>query len=239
MSVLRRAVPEFEPVDRPIATSKTVLVPGDLGGTPAIAKHTVDTADIWRDNLDRESRALAALDGGIPIVQAPRLLRYLPAELLLIMERVEGEPLALQRYAEGTLPPPVLRDLVHQLNALAAIDTPSGLPSVDYVARIERYQATYKILTPDDSKRMLRLASELGPPRSFGHGDLLPSNCLVSADCIKSRVRIIDWEFAGTYLPCYTTRCYGSPSVPTRLPAISSSEMFLVRASSPALGSIA
>jgi len=68
---------------------------------------------------------------------------------------------------------------------------------LDYPERIERYHAR-GFLTESDAASLRTLLSQCDRGWDFNHGDLLPSNLLMTPD---GRCAPLDWEFGGLFLP--------------------------------------
>ncbi|MGF6888564.1 aminoglycoside phosphotransferase (APT) family kinase protein [Nocardia sp. GAS34] len=55
------------------------------------------------------------------------------------------------------------------------------------------------LLTEHDRAALLQLLPAAGAADQFNHADLLPTNLML----LESVATVIDWEFAGLYLPGY------------------------------------
>jgi len=195
--------PAFVPDDTQpiIRTGKTALVAGTVDRAPAIAKQLTDTAELWRGHFRQEIAAYQIFTATPPPFRVPRLLFTDPdSAALLIVERIDGPPLATARYPAAAL------DAASRRSVLEAAQLtrrwrppPASFPAAEYPERIARYQRRHHVLTDSAAAKLRDALASRTWPREFGHGDLLLANCLRVGDGCA----LIDWEYAGLYLPGY------------------------------------
>ncbi|MGH9148167.1 MAG: phosphotransferase [Vicinamibacterales bacterium] len=124
----------------------------------------------------------------------PRPVDYLPDLGILVMERVEGFPLAEHNHIE----PMVLDDVVRLLVSLHESSATSGLvrSSKGIVKSVQRKAGHAAMLAPELSESFHRAADALGACRVedrelvASHGDFSPRNLVLGRD----RLALIDWD---------------------------------------------
>ncbi len=204
-------------------TGKSLLVTGTYQDAPAVAKLLTNTAPLWRGKFAAELHAYQVFAEHPPPVPVPRLLASDAGAGLLVLERISGRPAAAERHPSRPLPPGDLDAVLGAAGAVAGWVPPAGAfgPVFDYPDRFARYgPAGHGLLTAADVGRLTAVYNTLrdaphdeaaakaevlaGGPRglrgwAFAHGDALLGNfLLIGAGCV-----LVDWEFAGLYLPGY------------------------------------
>jgi hypothetical protein len=177
---------------------KSILAAGHTGEQSVVVKILADTAPLWKARQRHEIEVYQIFATHALPVRAPRLL-WTDGHNILVLEQIEGIPLATGRYPERVL----VSDEIHAALALVGAladwqPVPAGFTSVfDYPSRIARYHAAGWF---DDTDRAAldRLVSRCGPPRQLCHGDPLPDNMLITAE---GEWVLLDWEFTGLFLP--------------------------------------
>jgi hypothetical protein len=183
-------------------TSKTLIVAGTCAGTPAVAKILTTGEGFWREKFAQEAAAYRAFADRTPPTRVPRLLAGGSEGGIMILQRVPGEQLHADRYPPA-LPLPRVRAAVETLGRLAAWNPAPGTftQAWDYPERLDRYRA-HGILDHDDHQALTRLLEQAGAEQHFAHGDPLPANIIINPHKDTTPdVTLVDWEFAGYYLP--------------------------------------
>ncbi|MGW1073131.1 phosphotransferase [Streptomyces sp. NPDC002537] len=158
----------------------------------------------WREKFAREAAAYHAFARSTPPVHLPRLLGADAQAGIVILERMPGQPLHTERCPPVPLQPSRVRAAVDTVGRLAHWrPAPGAFTQVwDYPQRFQRYHG-YGLLDTDDHRALAHLLDTAGADRHFAHGDPLPANILINTrpDERRHDVSLIDWEFAGYYLP--------------------------------------
>jgi aminoglycoside phosphotransferase (APT) family kinase protein len=199
---LQLACPEFQASSILARTGKCLLIRGTLAGIAAVAKCLVEPDAYWSTHFAKEIRWYRLFTQHTPPVAIPRLLFADEALGLSVLEFLEGQPLCRTRYATQPLPPRQIDTLVTELSRLHSWRVPQ-LPSsselvADYREKFRSYADRGFLSAADCSDLMQLLGRDQSDPE-FNHGDLLLSNCLA----LGAGLALIDWEFAGYYLPGY------------------------------------
>lgn len=198
---VQRICPEFTPTQLLRRSGRSVLLAGTAGRMPAIAKCLVDHSPAWVERFRHEISAYRAFVRHRPPARVPRLVAADPESCTLLMERMPGRVAALQRQP---LEAPSRGDVRSALGAFSRINLwrpPPGIfdAPIDYPARISRYHEL-GLLTDRDLGDLQKLLHGLAhTPGQFCHGDALLSNVLLA----PTGPVLVDWEFAGWYLPGY------------------------------------
>lgn len=196
--------PDFSPTAVLARTGKSLVLAGAYNDIPAVAKLLTDPAPLWRNKFAAEVHAYRVFAESPPPVRTPKLLASDPLAGLLVLERVQGSPVATVRHPQGQLPVAAADAVFAAVDGLTAWVPPSGAFDAvfDYPARFARYGPKgYGLLAEEVARRLEALHSQ-GLGWSFAHGDALLGNFLLDADS-QQRCVLIDWEFAGLYLPRY------------------------------------
>ncbi|MEV4436238.1 aminoglycoside phosphotransferase family protein [Streptomyces sp. NPDC049585] len=180
-------------------TGKAVILAGTYAGTVAVAKVLTTRERVWREKFAREAAAYGAFTADAPPVHVPRLLAGDSDSGVMILQRVPGEPLHVDRYPPA-LPLPTVQAAVDTLALLADWRPSMFLQVWDYPERLDRYRA-HGLLDHDDHQALTRLLERAGPDRHVAHGDPLPANILHHTADDTTGITLVDWEFAGFYLP--------------------------------------
>ncbi|MFC0862425.1 phosphotransferase family protein [Sphaerimonospora cavernae] len=202
VAAARRLRPDFERADLLQHTGKTIVIGGSTAGRPAVVKVLLGGDPFWRDKFVNEIAVCRAFARQTPPVAVARLVDADEQAGVLIVERLAGRPLAVDRYPAGPLPAGVITAVVDAVATLADWQPPAPLPRWwDYKERLDRYRG-YGLLDDDDHHALAVLLDMTGLRRCFAHGDVLPGNIrLLAEPASPDRVALLDWEFAGTYLP--------------------------------------
>jgi hypothetical protein len=199
---LRLVCPAFRPGGLLAQTGKCVLLAGSLDGQAAVAKCLLDPDPYWRARFAAEISWYRVFEQHPPPVRVPRLLFADAAQALSVLQALDGEPLGRARYAARPLPPDRAVALLAELERLhswrPAQPPSSSQIAADYREKFQGYLAR-GVIGADDYASLDRLLDMPGPAPEFSHGDMLLSNCLA----LDSGLALIDWEFAGYYLPGY------------------------------------
>jgi hypothetical protein len=179
-------------------SGKALVLSGSLHGRPVVAKLLTSTDDLWTTAFARELIAYMAFAASPPPVGVPAVHAADAERGLLVIDRVDALPAALERYP-GPLPTSTATALLATASALARWSPPAGRFArvFAYAERIDLYHR-YGLLDVKDRSALRALLHAAEPAGwEFAHGDLLPTN-LYLADAGPT---LIDWEFAGFYLP--------------------------------------
>jgi hypothetical protein len=116
-----------------------------------------------------------------------------------VLERLDAQPLDTERYPGRLLTTAEIVSCLGAIRRLSAWRPASGhfAPLWDYPNRVSRYHAA-GYLTDADRDALQQLLAMCDQAGEIGHGDPLPSNLLLTGD---GGCALVDWEFAGTYLP--------------------------------------
>jgi Phosphotransferase enzyme family len=201
---VQRICPEFNPAQVLRRSSRSVLLVGSVGRSPAVAKCLLDRSPVWEESFQHEIAAYRAFVRHRPPARVPRLIAADPDSCTLVLERLPGRVAALARHPVET---PSRADLRTALGAICRVNTwqpPAdvfGQP-LKYGERIAHFHRL-GLLTDrdrDDLEKLLRgMKGDLhgGGQWQFCHGDALLSNVLLS----PAGPVLVDWENAGWYLP--------------------------------------
>ena len=176
---------------------KTLLSAGNLAGRPVVVKLLLDSGEFWQTRWQHEIAVYRAFEREPPPVRVPALI-HTDGMRLLVLERLDGQPLDTERYPGRLLTEAEIGSCLGAIRRLSAWRPASGqfAPVWDYPDRVSRYhRAGY--LTDSDRDALLRLLAICDPVGEIGHGDPLPSNLLLTG----GGCALVDWEFTGTFLP--------------------------------------
>lgn len=179
-------------------TDKSLLVAGTMAGQPVVAKLLLDGDDFWRAKFAHEIGVYRIFASHPPPIRVPRLVHADDARLL-VLQRLDGQPLDLGRYPTGVLPRGAVDMVLDAVTALHTWQPPEGefAPVFNYPERISRYRA-HGILTEADADALHHLLASWSGGWEINHGDPLPSNILLTDD---GDAALLDWEFTGLFLP--------------------------------------
>lgn len=204
-------------------TEKTVLARGSFGGAEAALKYLIDDDPFWAAKWRHELDVYEIFGEAAPPVRVPRLL-HTDHERLLVLEWVDGRPVAEERYPQRSLTDAEVDAVLGCVTALNGWNEAAARfsPTFDYPERLRRYH-TKGYFTDDELTALLRLLGTLGRPDQVNHGDPLASNILIgtAGDAV-----LLDWEFTGLFLPgfdlamLHTQLGPGTPAVRERIDAI-------------------
>lgn len=195
MNATSELPPGFTPERLLAETAKSTVTLGTYRGSRVILKQLTSNDPYWTQRFTNELSIYSTL-GTTDL--APQL-RW-QARYAFLVDAVDGTPLATERY-----PIDIDRDaLVGVLKAIEQIRVlrwPNQNPAVDYHERIDRYQHSHHLIPGPVAAILHKLVDATATvPTEPQHGDLVPANIIVNR--LKgSVVRLIDWEFAGRYLP--------------------------------------
>jgi len=186
---------------------KCVLEPCELRGVPAIRKRLEKTVPPWRFYMRREIALYRAFAKTKLPVRVPKMLAHDVDRGFIVLERIEGKPLAPSRHKA-----PTDRATWNEIAVVArAIRTMRA--KIDVEPSDEDVRAMRKRLLEDptspwiaeglvecsrrgliDMKTAKRLVGDLKPSQ-FQHGDLLLRNVLRD----ERGLVVVDWECAGSH----------------------------------------
>ncbi len=179
-------------------SGKTLLSAGDLAGRPVVVKLLLDGGEFWQARWRHEIDIYRAFAQEPPPVRVPALI-HTDGMRLLVLERLDAQPLDTERYPGRLLTAAEIGPCLGAIRRLSAWRPASGqfAPVWDYPDRVSRYHAA-GYLTDADRDALQRLLAMCDQVGEIGHGDPLPSNLLLTGD---GGCALVDWEFAGTFLP--------------------------------------
>jgi hypothetical protein len=198
---VQRICPDFTPVQVLRRSSRSVLLVGTSGRSPAVAKCLLDHSPAWVERFQHEIAAYRAFVRHRPPVRVPRLIAADPETCTLVLERIPGRITAGRRHPTEALP---RGDVRAALGAICRVNlwrpaTGVFVSPIDYPARISRYHEL-GLFTDRDLGDLQKLLHGLAHVQGqFCHGDALLSNVLLS----PSGPVLVDWEHAGWFLPGY------------------------------------
>jgi Phosphotransferase enzyme family len=201
VAAVQRICPEFNPVQLLRRGSRTALLIGSSGRSPAVAKCLLDQSPAWMERFCHEIAAYRTFVRHRPPVRVPRLIAADPDSCVLVMERMPGRVVTSLRHP---VPPPGRGDVRAALSAYTRVNLwrpPPGTfdAPIDYPVRISRYYEL-GLLTDRDMGDLQKLLHGLVHVQGqFCHGDAMLSNVLLS----PAGPALVDWEHAGWYLPGY------------------------------------
>lgn len=198
---VQRICPEFTPVQVLRRSGPSVLLAGAAGRMPVIAKCLIEHSPAWVGRFRHEITAYRAFVRHRPPVRVPRLVAADPESCTLLLERMPGRVAALHRHPFTAPPTTDVRAMLGAFTRINLWRPPSGVfdTPVDYAGRIARYYEL-GLLTDRDLGDLQKLLHGLAhAPGQFCHGDALLSNVLLA----PTGPVLVDWEFAGWYLPGY------------------------------------
>lgn len=179
-------------------TGKSAVVAGAIGDTPVVVKLLLGDDPFWRAKLGREIDAYRIFAEHRPPVRVPRMI-HTDGARLLVLERLEGQPLHAERHPDRSLPEADVNATLDALAAFHAWRPPRGVfaPMFDYARRIRRYRDDGP-LTGADAEALRGLLARWTGDWEMNHGDPVPSNLFIAAGGV---VALLDWEFAGWCRP--------------------------------------
>ncbi|MDX6348920.1 MAG: hypothetical protein QOF84_3710 [Streptomyces sp.] len=198
---VQRICPEFTPVQMLRRSSRSVLLVGTSGRSPAVAKVLLDHSPAWVERFQHEIAAYRAFVRHRPPARVPRLIAADPESCTLVLERMPGRVAAQRRHPTEAPPRGDVRAVLSAFSRINLWRPPSGVfdAPIDYPARISRYHEL-GLLTDRDMGDLQKLLHGLAHVQGqFNHGDALLSNVLLS----PAGPVLVDWEHAGWYLPGY------------------------------------
>jgi hypothetical protein len=183
-------------------TGKNLIYQGHLNGTSVAVKMLNSNASQWIHKFTHEIDTYIEFSNTTAPVRVPRLI-YTDRKLsMIVLEWIDGVPLATERYPVDSIPNNILNSLIIDIQRIENwIPTRSQGPEIvksQYLTRATKYHER-KLLTDLDMNWVRHQLTEMEPTTSFCHGDLLLSNCLKA----ESGFAFVDWEYAGTCLPGY------------------------------------
>jgi hypothetical protein len=194
-AALNRLCPRFIPEGPATTTETSLLINGHIGRTPVIAKHPIDPRPFWQQRCRHEIAVYQALATDRPPLRLPTLVAADTHARLLVLSRLPGHPISLDRYPAIPLPPTRLNELLDLLDDLHTWHPrrTGALPSDDnYPAQLA--QITNAPVDHDDhalAYAAQRLFAQCG--LALAHGDAHPGNVIALPD---GSLALIDLEVA-------------------------------------------
>lgn len=204
---VHRICPDFAPVQMLRRQGRTVLLAGTAGRNSVVAKCLVDHSPAWVERFRHEIAAYRAFVRHRPPVRVPRLVAADPDACTLVIERMPGRPAAARRHPLDAPPRAGLRAVIGSFSRIGLWEPPVSLfkQPIDYAARISRFHELGLLTDRDlgDLQKLLHGLAHPGGGRStpwqFCHGEALLTNVLLA----PTGPALVDWEYAGWYLPGY------------------------------------
>jgi hypothetical protein len=186
-------------------------------------KYLLDDDPFWAATWRHELDVYEIFGEAMPPVRVPQLL-HTDHERLLVLEWIDGRPVAEERYPQRSLTDAEMDAVLGCVTALNGWSEAAARfsPTFDYPERLHRYHAK-GYLTDDELTALLQLLGPLGQPGQVNHGDPLASNILIGT---AGDAALLDWEFTGQFLPgfdlamLHTQLGPGTPPVRERIDAI-------------------
>jgi len=100
-------------------TDKTLLAGGELDHRPVVVRLLLDGDEYWRQKLAHEVAVYRAFTTYPPPVRVPHLV-FADDTSVLILSRLDGQPLGEERYAVGPLAPRKVDAVLAAVRALNA-----------------------------------------------------------------------------------------------------------------------
>ena len=204
---------DFVAVGPGFQTGKCELLRGVTRAGPVFAKRLIETGALWQRLFVREIENYKLFARTPPPVRVPRLVAADATQRLLIVEAVDGLPLATERYPASEPARNHLQSVMAAADALARWRLPRE-PDVTewYASRIRRAAGEQDFLPPREADALLSVARQGGVNAEFAHGDLLLTNVFACPEIV-----LIDWEFGGEFvagwdLAVLWTICQDHPS---------------------------
>lgn len=197
------ACPGFSPEQVLHRSSTTVLLGGAVWGDPVVAKVLVSGSPFWRETFAREIDVYRFFERERPPFRTARLVVADERHPLLVLERLDGVPVAQGRYPSEEIPSRRLAAVFTALRRVNDWAAPIGVvPRVlDYTSRLERYRRGGQ-LTAAEHGQVSALLAAVGDAAEFGHGNLMMSHVLRRMDGYKEGdYALVDWAFASVFLP--------------------------------------
>jgi hypothetical protein len=198
---VQRICPEFTPAQVLRRGSRSVLLAGTAGRSPAVAKCRIDPSSARAEQFSHEITAYRAFARHRPPARVPRLIAADPESCTLVVERMPGRAAAVRRHLSEAPPRSDVRAALGVFCRVNLWRPPTGLfnAPIDYPAQLSHYYEL-GLLTDRDLGDLQKLLRGLAhAPRQFCHGDALLQNVLLS----PAGPVLVDWEHAGWYLPGY------------------------------------
>ncbi|ABW12917.1 aminoglycoside phosphotransferase [Parafrankia sp. EAN1pec] len=180
------------------ASDKSLLALGAWHGLPVVIKVLRTDEEFWQARFIHEIRLYQAFTENPPPVRVPNLV-HTDGHSVLIIERIPGHPVDVERYPERPLSAATLDAVLDTVTAFARWTPPPGVlaPVFDYPDRVERYHHA-GFFDADDRAALHALLDAAPASGQVGHGDPLPANLLLTeaGGCV-----LLDFEFTGLFLP--------------------------------------
>jgi hypothetical protein len=184
-------------------SATSVLLSGDVWGQPAVAKLLISPVPFWRETFAREIDVYRFFERNPPPFRVPSLIAADEQHPFLVLERVDGVPVAGARYPTREIPPRHLAAVFTALRRVNEWRAPVPvLPRIlDYRGRLERYRRAGQF-TDSEYTAVATLLGAVGEASEFGHGDLMLRHVLRrQQDYRENDYALLDWAFASVFLP--------------------------------------
>ncbi|MCK9932720.1 phosphotransferase [Frankia sp. Mgl5] len=180
------------------ASDKSLLALGDRHGLPVVIKALRGGEEFWQARFIHEIRLYQAFAENLPPVRVPNLV-HTDGRSVLIIERIPGHPVDVERYPPRPLSAATLDAVLDTVTTFAQWAPPPGVlaPVFDYPDRVERYHRA-GFFDADDRAALHALLDAAPAPGQVGHGDPLPANLLLAE---AGGCALLDFEFTGLFLP--------------------------------------
>ena len=186
---------------------KCVLEPSEFRGRPAVRKRLYKTGPPWRFYMRREIALYEAFAKTKLPVRVPKMLAHDAERGFIVLELIDGEPLAPSRHKVPT-DRATWNEIIDVARAIRTMNAKVAVkpdaddvramrkrlledPTSPWIAEGLALCARRKLI---DERVAKKLAKDLKGPR-FQHGDLLLRNVLRDARGLV----VVDWECAGPH----------------------------------------
>ena len=183
-------------------TGKSSVYAATLDGCPVAIKGII-SENVYYQETFRNGLVIYSRFDTNPVDCAPSILALNDSPPYVILQQVPGSPLSLERYLDpNQVTWDKMMEIVHVLESFGRYQ---GIPVESKEAVIKAYRKRWtkyverKIFTQEDFDILAKLEKCADWLPEFNHGDTVPSNIFDDNGTIK----IIDWEFAGSYVPGY------------------------------------
>lgn len=202
---LERLLPSVLLRDLMRRTEKTILFDATWDCKQVVVKQLLNKDPFWRNQFRRELRAYRCFESHRPPFRVPHLIHGDDDHWVLVLEHLGGRPVASERRPPSSVNRNDLRVVVQTLKKIGDWRPPDGAFDrvYDYASRVQRYHA-YGLLDDEDREALVASIEMLeGSGWQFCHGDPLLSNFIR----LQRTCAVVDWEFAGFYLPGFDWAC--------------------------------
>lgn len=198
------AFPAFVAGSQRVVTAKSIVVYGEVHGSPAVAKWLTHPGRVWRDRFRHEIRTYERLQSAGLRGPMPSLLFADPVALVLVVGRAPGSALSTERHPLRDVPAATAEAVIGACARVEAL-SPWRISSLRrpfdaQIERLDRHRVGGWVPERIANRTLAETARlrDEGTRPTFAHGDPIGPNVFVASRCI-----LVDWEFAGFRVPRY------------------------------------